>query len=77
MDGTIITTKSGAAFPVDGSDWKFWDPSVPEVMRKHHKEGMTTINLNSLPNRSQHNQQIRRHKIDIIFLLSYFPFEAA
>lgn len=45
MDGTIITTKSGKAFPVDGSDWKFWDPSVPDVMRKHHKEGMTSLSL--------------------------------
>lgn len=41
MDGTIITTKSGKAFPIDERDWKFFDPSVPDVMRKCHKEGIT------------------------------------
>jgi Polynucleotide kinase 3 phosphatase len=71
MDGTIITTKSGKAFPVDGSDWKFWDSSVPEVMRKHHKEGMTSLTLNL--HQIDHNtiSQWKRNKTDILSLFSY------
>ena len=45
MDGTIITTKSGKVFPVDETDWKFWDPAVPDIMRRYHKEGMASLHF--------------------------------
>ena len=39
MDGTLIKTKSGKTFAVDFSDWKLWDPSIPEVLSRYHKAG--------------------------------------
>lgn len=38
MDGTIITTKSGKTFAVDGSDWKFWHPDVVSTLRAWHDD---------------------------------------
>lgn len=28
MDGTLISTKSGAKFPKNADDWQWWDKSV-------------------------------------------------
>jgi len=39
LDGTIITTKSGKKFPVSEDDWKFWHPSVPEILQLKSSEG--------------------------------------
>lgn len=39
VDGTIITTKSGKRFPVSDDDWKFWHPSVPDVLQRVSSEG--------------------------------------
>ncbi|KAH7680057.1 Polynucleotide kinase 3 phosphatase [Aphelenchoides avenae] len=36
LDGTIIKTRSGATFPTYKDDWKFWDDTVPEKLRRMH-----------------------------------------
>ena len=39
MDGTLITTKSGAVFSKSVDDWKFLYPDVPAVLRGHYDNG--------------------------------------
>jgi DNA 3'-phosphatase len=39
MDGTIITTKSGATFAKDSSDWKFLYPDIPTQLQARHQSG--------------------------------------
>jgi DNA 3'-phosphatase len=39
MDGTIITTKSGATFAKDSSDWKFLYPDIPTQLQARHQAG--------------------------------------
>lgn len=34
MDGTLITTKSGAKFPKTADDWQLWHPTVTSVLQK-------------------------------------------
>ena len=37
LDGTIISTKSGARFAKDQEDWKFAFPEVPKKLLELHK----------------------------------------
>jgi DNA 3'-phosphatase len=39
MDGTLITTKSGATFSKSIDDWKFLYPNVPAVLRQEYESG--------------------------------------
>lgn len=39
MDGTLITTKSGATFSKAVDDWKFLYPNVPAMLREKYKNG--------------------------------------
>lgn len=34
QDSTLIQTASGNKFASDGQDWKWWDPSVRQAVRK-------------------------------------------
>lgn len=43
LDGTIIVTKSGAIFPRNAADWKFFHDCVPEVLRKYEKDGYRIV----------------------------------
>lgn len=39
MDGTLITTKSGAKFAKNKDDWKFLYPCVAEALRREYESG--------------------------------------
>lgn len=39
LDGTLITTASGKKFGGDPADWKWWEPGVPNKLRKLYEEG--------------------------------------
>ena len=39
MDGTLISTKSGAKFPKSEDDWKFLFPNIPEILRQNYENG--------------------------------------
>jgi hypothetical protein len=39
MDGTLITTKSGATFSKSIDDWKFLYPNVPAILREKYDNG--------------------------------------
>jgi DNA 3'-phosphatase len=39
MDGTLITTKSGATFSKNVDDWKFLYPEVPSILRQRYESG--------------------------------------
>lgn len=43
MDGTIITTKSGARFPKDSSDWQFLFKSIPNVLQDLHNDNFKIV----------------------------------
>ncbi|EGC30954.1 hypothetical protein DICPUDRAFT_6215, partial [Dictyostelium purpureum] len=43
MDSTLIETKSGRVFATDCNDWVWWDPSVPNNLRKLYKDGYQVI----------------------------------
>lgn len=43
LDGTIITTKSGARFPKNKDDWKFWNDSVPTILREYYDNGYRIV----------------------------------
>lgn len=38
LDGTLIQPKSGARFPKDATDWKWWDPTVKAKLAEVHRE---------------------------------------
>jgi DNA 3'-phosphatase len=68
VDGTIITTKSGKKFPVDDEDWKFWHPSVPDVLREKAREGYSIAfisNQGGVGSKKQSPQGFQK-KIDAI-----------
>ena len=39
LDGTLITTKSGAKFSKSSDDWKFFHQNVPNMIREKYHEG--------------------------------------
>jgi bifunctional polynucleotide phosphatase/kinase len=43
LDGTLITPKSGKAFPVDRYDWTWWDSSVPLLLVKLYEDGYKIV----------------------------------
>jgi bifunctional polynucleotide phosphatase/kinase len=43
LDGTLITPKSGKAFPVDRYDWTWWDSSVPLLLVKLYEDGFKIV----------------------------------
>lgn len=43
MDGTLITTKSGAKFPKSPDDWKFLSPRVVKKLREEHASGAVLV----------------------------------
>lgn len=44
QDSTLITTSSGKKHSSGAGDWKWWHPSVPEILRKlYDEEGYTVV----------------------------------
>lgn len=43
QDGTLVTVKSGAQFALRADDWRFFNSSVPEVVRGFHKDGFKVV----------------------------------
>lgn len=43
MDSTLIEPKSGAKFPKDANDWKWWNPVVPKKMKELYDEGYRLV----------------------------------
>ncbi|KAF8820012.1 polynucleotide kinase 3 phosphatase [Cardiosporidium cionae] len=43
MDGTLIQTKSGKAFPLNKLDWTLRFPSVPKKLKQLHEEGFKIV----------------------------------
>jgi bifunctional polynucleotide phosphatase/kinase len=39
LDGTVIAPRSGNKFPKDKDDWKYWNGTVPKVIRDLHADG--------------------------------------
>jgi hypothetical protein len=39
LDGTLILTASGAKWPRDGADWRFWSAAVPGQLKALHEDG--------------------------------------
>jgi DNA 3'-phosphatase len=40
LDGTLIATKSGMAFPKNAGDWAWWHGSVPSRLKALHENGL-------------------------------------
>ncbi|VDM17552.1 unnamed protein product [Hydatigera taeniaeformis] len=43
LDGTIITPASGRVFPVDGNDWKFISPRIPDILKSYVDDGYAIV----------------------------------
>ena len=43
MDSTLVEPKSGAKFPKDAEDWKWWNPVVPKKMKELYDEGYKMV----------------------------------
>jgi bifunctional polynucleotide phosphatase/kinase len=43
FDGTIAIVKGAYVFPKNGDDWKWFDPSVPEVLYRLHNAGYSLV----------------------------------
>lgn len=43
LDGTLTNTKSGAQFPRNADDWKFYNKKVPQIIKKYHEDGYTIV----------------------------------
>ncbi len=43
MDGTLISTKSGAVFPKNKDDWKLWNPCIPQVLKDYTDKGFRIV----------------------------------
>jgi bifunctional polynucleotide phosphatase/kinase len=46
LDNTLIKTKSGKKFPLDGDDWMWWDKTVPDKLRELSKTNQIIIMSN-------------------------------
>lgn len=38
-DQTLVKPKPGRPFPKDADDWMWWEPTVPEVLKKYYDDG--------------------------------------
>ncbi|KAI9714453.1 MAG: hypothetical protein M1820_000414 [Bogoriella megaspora] len=47
FDSTLITTASGRKYAKEPSDWKWWDASVPETLKKLAEEGYLIVILSN------------------------------
>ena len=43
MDSTLVEPKSGAKFPKDADDWKYWHESVPKKLKQLYEEGYKVV----------------------------------
>ncbi|GLC56035.1 hypothetical protein PLESTB_001057500 [Pleodorina starrii] len=43
LDGTMVNTKSGAQFPKDAADWKWFNKATPDVIRSYHDRGFKVV----------------------------------
>ena len=43
QDSTLVLTKSGRQFSSSPSDWKFWDPCVPQKLTELSKKGYKLV----------------------------------
>ena len=48
QDSTLIQTSSGNVFGKDSTDWRWWDPSVPTVLRQLFDDGQVFPNHDAL-----------------------------
>lgn len=49
FDGTLCVTKSGSKFCTSATDWKYWQPCVPEILKQYYdKEYRIVIFSNQL-----------------------------
>ena len=42
QDSTLIQTSSGNVFAKDPTDWRWWHPSIPNVLKQLHADGYVT-----------------------------------
>ena len=42
QDSTLVQTVSGNIFSKDSTDWRWWHPSVPSVLKKLYADGCVT-----------------------------------
>ena len=43
MDSTLVEPKSGAKFPKDANDWKWWHESVPKKLKELYDTGYKVV----------------------------------
>lgn len=48
LDGTLIEPKSGAKFPKDGGDWKWWHAKVKPKLAEAYEQGFVNCSSPSL-----------------------------
>eukprot|EP00824_Muranothrix_gubernata_P006890 TRINITY_DN18874_c0_g1_i1.p1 TRINITY_DN18874_c0_g1~~TRINITY_DN18874_c0_g1_i1.p1 ORF type:complete len:422 (+),score=110.46 TRINITY_DN18874_c0_g1_i1:2-1267(+) len=68
LDGTVITTKSGRAFPTGRSDWVFLFPNVPDILRQRFHDGYAIVfmsNQKGISSGKQDEAQLRGKLEDI------------
>jgi len=78
MDETLITTKSGAKFPKNKSDWQWWNPSVPKKLKEIYADGYKVVimsNQNGIGKGKVDASAIEGKIIDIAKELG-FPIQA-
>lgn len=78
MDGTLVTTKSGAKFPKGPSDWKFLSNKVPSKLKTLHSEGFKIVvftNQAGIEKQKQKSKDIESKMLDIMNNLG-FPIQA-
>ncbi|WVQ70553.1 polynucleotide kinase 3'-phosphatase [Cryptococcus sp. DSM 104548] len=66
LDGTLIKTKSGAKFPKDREDWQWWNPSVPDKLRKEYEEGKHLVVISNQGDKSPKRRGEWREKLSLI-----------
>ena len=43
QDGTLVTVKSGARFALRADDWRFFNSTVPTVVKAFHDDGFKVV----------------------------------
>ncbi|WVQ85805.1 polynucleotide kinase 3'-phosphatase [Cryptococcus sp. DSM 104549] len=66
LDGTLIKPRLGGQFPKGRDDWMWWNPSVPEKLKKEHGEGRHLVVISNQGDKREKIRNEWRAKLPLI-----------